>query len=160
MSMKRAPKRRANRAAVLAAILMMLPFTRLAGEDALSIYNWRTRVEDAIAHAEETGRTVLVYFAGSDWCGWCERFHREIVETDAFQRFLDDELVPVLIDFPRRREIDPEQARYNRELAERLRVSGYPTVILISTEGRVLLRTGYIEGGAEAYIERLQLALE
>gem|GEM_PF-6405213 len=32
MSMKRAPKRRANRAAVLAALLMMLPFTRLAAE--------------------------------------------------------------------------------------------------------------------------------
>ena len=56
---------------VLIAVLMMLPAPQLVGEDSLSIYTWRTRVEDAIAHADETGRTVFVYFAGSDWCGWC-----------------------------------------------------------------------------------------
>ncbi|MFN2310654.1 MAG: thioredoxin family protein [Spirochaetia bacterium] len=120
-----------------------------------SIYDWETNLEQAAVQAEQENKQILVFFAGSDWCGWCDRLIVEVIETDRFQTFLDSYVVPVLIDFPRNIPISPERQEYNQELARRFAVSGYPTVFILDSSEAMRLRTGYRQGGADSYITHL-----
>ena len=149
-------------AAVVVAVLLFfaatVPYLHAQQQD-WSIYTWETSLEQALAQAAREDKQVLVFFAGSDWCSWCDRLMVEVIETDRFQSFLDTYVVPVLIDFPRNIPISAEQQEYNRELAVRFAVSGYPTVFILDSSGGMRLRTGYRQGGADSYITHLLPAL-
>jgi hypothetical protein len=41
-------------------------------------------------------------------------------------------------------------------LAKQYKVKGFPTVIILSPEGRLVDRTGYQRGGATAYIKHIK----
>ncbi|MFP3959884.1 MAG: thioredoxin family protein [Spirochaetaceae bacterium] len=124
------------------------------------IYDWETDLEAGLEQAAEKEKHVLLYFAGSDWCGWCIRLKDEVLETRRFREFSEQNLVPVLIDFPRTRRQPEEQQEYNRELAERYEVEGFPTIYLLTPEEEVVLETGYRQGGPTNYVEHLRQALE
>ena len=99
-------------------------------------------------------------FSGSDWCGWCIKLHKEVLSQKAFLDYAKDNLVLVLIDFPRRKAQSPEEKRQNAALARQFNVRGYPTVLLISPEGKILAKTGYRRGGARAYVQYLKGVLK
>ncbi len=141
-------------AATLVALLATAPQLHAQQQD-WSIYDWETNLEQALVQARRENKQVLVFFAGSDWCGWCDRLMLEVIETERFQSFLDTYIVPVLIDFPRSIPISEEQQEYNADLARRFAVSGYPTVFILDSSGAMRLRTGYRQGGADAYITHL-----
>jgi protein disulfide-isomerase len=124
------------------------------------IYGWETDLEAAKRQAAAEDKHIFLYFAGSDWCGWCQRFKQEILDTRPFREFTEENLVPVLIDFPREREQSAEQEAYNRQLAERYGVSGFPTVYVLSPEEEVVLRTGYRQGGPASYVSHLSEAMQ
>ena len=46
--------------------------------------------------------------------------------------------------------------KQNTELAKKYGVRGYPTVLLVDSGGKVLLKTGYRPGGPAKYITHLQ----
>jgi len=124
------------------------------------IYEWETDLEAAQQQAAEEDKYVFLYFAGSDWCGWCQRFKQEILDTRPFNEYSEANLVPVLIDFPRQREQSAEQEAYNRRLFEQYGVEGFPTVFLLSPGGETVLRTGYRQGGPANYVSHLQDAVQ
>ncbi|MFP4566589.1 MAG: thioredoxin family protein [Spirochaetaceae bacterium] len=120
------------------------------------IYEWKTDLEAAGEQAAEEDKYIFLYFAGSDWCGWCRRFKQEILDTRPFEEFAEENLVPVLIDFPRQIEQSAEQEAYNRRLAERFGVQGFPTVYLLTPDEDTVLQSGYLEGGPAHYVEHLR----
>ena len=135
----------------------LLAILLIAGSaSALDIYTWNTNLEAAQAVAEVEGKDLFVYFAGSDWCGWCDRFHKEILTTSRFESYLDENFVPVLIDFPREIEQSEELEADNQVLARRLGVQGFPTIVLMDSEGNELGRLGYLPGGPNNYIAQVR----
>ena len=130
----------------------LIPVVATPAED---IYSWETDLDAALSRARELGRSVLVYFAGSDWCGWCARLHAEVIYTDLFRDFTDRSVVPVLIDFPRIRALTPERRRANEQLAARFGVRGFPTVLILDPDGSERFRTGFVAGGAGNYVAHL-----
>ncbi len=135
----------------------LLAILLIAGSaSALDIYTWNTNLEAAQAVAEVEGKDLFVYFAGSDWCGWCDRFHKEILTTSRFESYLDENFVPVLIDFPREIEQSEELKSDNQVLARRLGVQGFPTIVLMDSEGNELGRLGYLPGGPNNYIAEVR----
>jgi protein disulfide-isomerase len=135
----------------------LLAILLIAGSaSALDIYTWNTNLEAAQAVAEVEGKDLFVYFAGSDWCGWCDRFHKEILTTSRFESYLDENFVPVLIDFPREIEQSEELEADNQVLARRLGVQGFPTIVLMDSEGNELGRLGYLPGGPNNYIAEVR----
>lgn len=117
---------------------------------------WKDDFDAAVKAANDSGKHVLVDFTGSDWCGWCIRLTDEVFSQSAFKEYAGDNLVLVKVDFPRRKEIPESVMARNRELAQEFGVRGFPTIVLLDSDGEEVARTGYRRGGAEAYVKHLK----
>lgn len=117
---------------------------------------WLTNLEDAMKLSQKTGKPILVDFSGSDWCGWCIKLDREVFSQKAFKDFAKENLILVMIDFPRKSNMTPKQKKANRALSEKYNIEGFPTVLLLDGKGKVIVRTGYQDGGAKKYVEYLK----
>ncbi len=116
---------------------------------------WSTNYQESLTKAQAESKPVLLFFTGSDWCGWCKRLEQEVFEKPDFAQEMGDKMVFVFLDYPMRFKLDPATAEQNKKLKEQYQVSGYPTVVLISPEGEQLGRTGYLPGGPRAYSSHL-----
>ncbi len=121
---------------------------------------WITDYDRAAAAAAELGRPMLLDFTGSDWCGWCIKLDDEVFSKPEFTAYAKESLVLVKLDFPRKKKLPEAEKKRNAELSDLYGVRGYPTIILVDAEGNELGRTGYRQGGAEAYVGHLQKMLE
>mgnify|MGYP002777886624 FL=1 len=118
---------------------------------------WFADYDEAVKVAVAEKKDLLVDFTGSDWCGWCKRLDAEVFQHEAFYSAAEKSFVLVKLDFPRDPEVkakvpNPER---NQELSERYSIQGFPTVLLMNTEGVVFGQTGYEAGGPEAYVQHL-----
>ncbi len=117
---------------------------------------WETDFAKASARAQKEGKYLLMDFSGSDWCGWCMKLEREVFSQKAFQDYAAENLVLMLVDFPRSKPQSQELKQQNAALALKCNIQGYPTVILMDPHGKVAGETGYQPGGPEAYVEHLK----
>ncbi len=117
---------------------------------------WEDDFAKALERAQKENKHVLVDFSGSDWCGWCMKLDEEVFSKKAFKDYAKDNLVLVLLDFPRRKELPKKTREQNEELLKKYGVRGFPTVLILSPKGEEIARTGYKPGGAEAYVEHLK----
>lgn len=117
---------------------------------------WQTDFKKASETAKELGKYMLVNFSGSDWCGWCVTLETEVFSKAEFKTFAADNLVLVVLDFPRRKPQSDELKKQNRELMEKYGVQGFPTILVLSPKGELVGRTGYRPGGPEKYVEHLK----
>lgn len=135
-------------------LLLVLSFVILPAYAQEKESFWETDYDKALSLAQKTGRDLLVDFSGSDWCGWCIRLEKEVFSNKAFLKRASEDFVLVLLDFPRKKKV--ENAERNAEIRDQFNVSGYPTVLLLGKTGKPYARTGYREGGAEAYFKHLE----
>jgi protein disulfide-isomerase len=121
---------------------------------------WLTDFDQAKKEAAETKRPILMNFSGSDWCGWCIRLSGEVFSKEDFQKYAKEKLILFMADFPARKAQADELKKQNNELAKQYGVRGFPTVLILDAEGKVLARTGYRSGGVQAYVKHLDSLLE
>lgn len=127
--------------------------SKSASKDGL---NWETNLETALQKAKTENKAVLVNFTGSDWCQWCIRLSNEVFSQDEFEKYADENLILVRLDFPRSIEQSAETKMYNNQLAQRYGVQGFPTILLFNSQGKMVLQTGYQPGGAANYVNHLK----
>ena len=120
---------------------------------------WLTDLEAAKVQASREGKTVMIDFTGSDWCGWCIRLKREVFMTPEFESFAARSLVLVEIDFPKSKPLPATVQRANALLADSFRVQGYPTLVFLNSQGKEVHRGGYEPGGPTAFIQRTTRAI-
>ncbi len=137
-------------------LLLLLPLIAFAQSPAPPTLDWSSDFAAASARAKTEGKLVLLNFTGTDWCVWCHRLRDEVFLTPAFAAYAASDAVLVEVDFPRNKKLPPETEKQNKALDERYDVSGYPTVILITPDGRELGRTGYMRGGPKTFIRELR----
>ena len=118
--------------------------------------NWENNLEQAIAQAKKENKAVLVNFTGSDWCIWCKRLSSEVFQQKEFKEYADKSLVLVMLDFPRDKEQTSETQNYNRNLAQKYGIQGFPTILIFNSQGKMVAQTGYQPGGPEKYIEHIK----
>jgi len=114
---------------------------------------WQTDYTAALKQAAAENKYVLVDFSGSDWCGWCIKLDKEVFSQKEFINYAKANLICVLLDFPRGKELPKAQKDANQVLLERYQVEGFPTVLLLNPKGRAIKRTGYQPNGAVKYVE-------
>ena len=117
---------------------------------------WFTNLEKAQEVAQERNIPIFIHFTGSDWCGWCWKLEEEVYSKPIFQEYVAENMVMVTIDFPKKIQQTPEVKAYNRALATRFNIKGFPTVQLLNPDGTPIAQTGYQYGGPEKYIEHLK----
>lgn len=110
--------------------------------------DWMTDLSAAEAKAAQENKAVLVNFTGSDWCGFCIRLHKDVFSKPDFEAYTQDKFVLAEVDLPRRSKLTPEQLRTNQELCEKYNVEGFPTILVLTPEGKVL-------GGFSGYLPNL-----
>jgi protein disulfide-isomerase len=117
---------------------------------------WSQDYDKALVQAKNTGKTVLVDFSGSDWCSWCMRLEKEVFSQKAFKKYAKDNLILVLVDFPRKKHLPAGMQERNERLAQQYGIEGFPTVVLINAKGETIAQTGYQPGGAANYVNHLK----
>ncbi len=141
----------------IASILALIVMLYCSKSEAIS---WETDFEKALATAKTSGKYILLDFSGSDWCGWCIRLEKEVFSQNAFKDFAEENLVCVLVDFPRAKEQTDQLKQQNLDLARKYSVRGYPTIIILSSDGKPVGKTGYLQGGPWEYARHLKKIIE
>lgn len=139
-------------------IVAMLLFAGSYAAEAQELV-WETNVTKAMAISNETKKPLLLFFTGSDWCGWCIRLQKEVLKTPEFALWAKENVVLVELDFPRRTPQTPEIKKQNEELQMAFGIQGFPTIILANATtkgGKVNFEgigsTGYVAGGPTAWL--------
>jgi thioredoxin-related protein len=118
---------------------------------------WLTNFETAQARARSEKKLLLINFTGSDWCPPCIMLERQIFSQPEFEEYAAQHLVLLEVDFPRRKELSNEQKAANEQLAERYEIYGFPTVVVLDSNGKTLGQLGYEPGvGPKAFIAALK----
>lgn len=121
---------------------------------------WNNNLKNAIEVSKKTKKPLLLFFTGSDWCGWCIRLQKEVFKTSEFVKWANENVVLVELDFPRRTVLAPEITEQNNQLQQFFAVQGYPTVWFINAtenDGKInidkLGSTGYLAGGPKVWLD-------
>jgi protein disulfide-isomerase len=101
---------------------------------------WQTDFPAAQALARQTGRRIFMDFTGSDYCAPCQRLQKEVFSTVEFAAYAATNLVLVEVDFPAWKELPKAQQEANQALSDKFKVEGFPTLILLNSEGKELGR--------------------
>ncbi len=117
---------------------------------------WLTNYAQAQDTAKATQKLLLLDFTGSDWCGWCKKLKREVFSTPEFESYARAHLVLLEVDFPRGKKLEASQTTQNQFLAQKFGVQGFPTIVIMNGEGKVLGMLGYTPGGPSAFISALE----
>jgi protein disulfide-isomerase len=120
---------------------------------------WETNVNKAIEVSKKTKKPMLLFFTGSDWCGWCIRLQKEVLKTPEFASWAKQNVVLVELDYPRSKPQTNEIKQQNSQLQQIFSIQGYPTVhfaTVTETKGKInfnsLGNTGYVSGGPSAWL--------
>jgi thioredoxin-related protein len=118
---------------------------------------WLNDYKKARQEATATNKFLLLDFTGSDWCGWCRKFDKEIFSQPQFKDYARENLVLVEVDFPRAKPQSVELRKQNLELAQEYQVQGFPTIVVLDGSGQKLWQyDGYFPDGLDAFIAQLQ----
>lgn len=117
---------------------------------------WSDDYKAALATAAKENKKVLLDFTGSDWCGWCIKLKKETFDQPAFKDYADKNLVLVEIDYPQGKSQSPEVKKQNDSLQRQYQVDGFPTLVLLDPQGKVIKQqSGFIPGGPAGFISWL-----
>jgi thiol-disulfide isomerase/thioredoxin len=117
---------------------------------------WGTEYRAAAERAASAKRPVFLFFTGSNWCTWCKKLETEILETTLFRNYAARKLVLVKLDFPRGIPQPEWMISQNQALSKKYRITGYPTVVMLSPTGKFLASLGYAPGGPVPFVAALQ----
>ena len=137
----------------LVAAAVSLAFAAFARAESDWLHDWNKAQEEAKANH----KLLFLNFTGSDWCGWCIKLDKDVFSQPKFKDYAHDNLVLVELDFPRRKSQPTEERKQNMELAQQYEVLGFPTIVVLNSNGQKVWKfDGYFPGGPEAFIEQLQ----
>jgi len=120
---------------------------------------WTYNIEEAKQKASIEKKSIVLVFAGSDWCAPCIKLEKKIWESSQFQRLAKDSFVMLKADFPRRKknQLPKDQQKHNDQLAEKYNQSGnFPLVVVLDANGRLKGKAGYENISPIEYYKKLK----
>ena len=128
---------------------------------------WYTDLNEASKISAKTNKPLMLFFTGSDWCGWCVRLQKEVFLTKEFTKWADESVILVDVDFPKdKSKQSSELQNQNNLLARQYEVRGYPTVHFVTVSGSAgkyqyskLGQSGYMKDGPVIWTENANTIL-
>ncbi|MDH4444260.1 MAG: thioredoxin family protein [Akkermansiaceae bacterium] len=119
---------------------------------------WTTDLDKALEKAKAEKKSVLVEFTGSDWCPPCIAMRKNVFSKKEFVDAAAKKFVLVELDFPKG---DQAVADKNEPMAKKYNIEGFPTVILLTPEGKEITRFFASEfPQIDTFLEHINKALE
>jgi protein disulfide-isomerase len=117
---------------------------------------WLTSLPAAEAQAKAEHKMVLMDFTGSDWCSWCKKFKKEVLDSPEFETYAAKNVVLVEVDFPNKA-LPADLKDANAALKSKYDVHGFPTLLVLDQNGNEIGRqVGYSKGGPQPFIDKLE----
>jgi len=115
-------------------------------------------IDAAKEFAKAQDLPILLFFTGSDWCGWCTQMEQRVFSTQDWKHYAKANLVLVTLDYPKNEAlIRKEYIERNAELQRTYNVNGYPTSILLASDGQTVLnRFGGAQLDPQVFIGKLK----
>ena len=117
---------------------------------------WLTNYKQAQETAKTDKKLLLVDFTGSDWCGWCIKLDQEVFSKPEFKEYASKNLVLMEADFPRAKQLSATEQSQNEQLAQQYGIQGFPTIVVLNSDGKKVGEVGYTPGGPAAFIAALE----
>ena len=136
-------------------LLALLSLALVTSTAAFAAAGWDDDYEKALAKAKAEKKMVVLDFTGSDWCGWCMKLDKEVFSKKEFKDYAKDNLILVEVDFPQTKKLPKKTQEQNEKLQKEHSVRGYPTIIVLDSEGKKVGQLGYMEGGPTPFIAKL-----
>ncbi|MEO8425989.1 MAG: thioredoxin family protein [Verrucomicrobiota bacterium] len=136
--------------------LSLIAVFSLLGASAAEL-EWLTDLTQAKSQAKAEKKLVLMDFTGSDWCPPCKKLKKDVFSSEEFATFAKANLVLVEVDFPRTKKQSAELKKANEALSRKYDIEAYPTIIVLSPEGKQLIKdTGYDGSSAKDFVAKLE----
>jgi thioredoxin-related protein len=120
---------------------------------------WETDINKAISVSNKSKKPMLLFFTGSDWCGWCIRLQKEVLKTPEFATWAKKNVVLVELDYPRSKPQTDAIKNQNNGLQQTFGIQGFPTIYFATAKVKGgkpsytgLGSTGYVAGGPKAWL--------
>jgi thioredoxin-related protein len=140
---------------------LLLSVFLLAASTVFASDGWQTNYKTALEQAAKENKPVLLDFTGSDWCGWCIKLKTETLSQPAFKSFARKNLILVEVDFPKGKHQPDDVKAQNTELQQKFDVHGFPTLVLLDSQGKEIARNaGFLPGGPKALIAWVKQAVK
>lgn len=117
--------------------------------------SWRTNFARAKRDAEREGKPMVLFFTGSDWCGWCKKLDREVFADESFVDRAGEKFVFMKVDFPMHSDLSEGMRSQNERLKAQYNIDGYPTIIILDENQQKVIEAGYQPGGGNKYADFL-----
>ena len=101
-------------------------------------------------------------FSGSDWCAPCIKLDKLVWQTKEFTNYADKNLVLYKADFPRKKknQLSEELTIANKQLAEKYKLQSFPSVFLLSANGKILDVLTNVKQNPKSYLAKLNHYIE
>ena len=114
--------------------------------------HWIQDYNQAVTLSQQTNKPILLLFTGTGWCTYCKKIEKEVFDDAQFANMASDKYIFVKMDFsPIGKAKNSSLSQQHESLAQKNQVQGFPTVLLMDSHEKVLLKTGYRQGGAAQY---------
>ncbi len=141
---------------LLFILLLTTGTTAIAQESSLT---WHTDLGPAVEKAIAEKKPLLMFFTGSDWCGWCKRLQAEVFVRPEFEKWANENVVLMELDYPRRTAQPEQLQQQNMNILRMFGVRGYPTIWFVNPTKKEsdinfgkIGSVGYVRGGADPWI--------
>jgi thiol:disulfide interchange protein len=114
-------------------IIARVVSTKYPANGDVDLVHW-TPLHFASAMATRSHRPILYEFS-ADWCGPCHLLDRDVFMDSALAGEINDRYIAVKV-IDRQRE-EGSNAPEVQQLMQRYAVNGFPTIVIVGTDGRV-----------------------
>ncbi len=155
-----------NKATILAAAMTV--FSAIAPAHAAEVKMegaeigaWTMDYDAGANLAKENNLAIFLDFTGSDWCGWCKLMDRKVFSEPSWSAFAKDKLSLIKVDFPKGKKLPQDIRQRNRGLQQRFKVSGFPTYVILDSDGETeIARLGAGRNkSADSFIKEVEFAI-
>lgn len=117
---------------------------------------WHTNYDEAVKESKSDSKPLLLYFTGSDWCGWCTKLEDEALDTAEFADSAANKFIFVKLDYPLYVNQDIAIKDQNKQLQQKFDVRCFPTIIILDPKDNQQIGiTGYRPGGGKPFASHL-----
>jgi protein disulfide-isomerase len=145
-------KEKTMKTIALLSILFLTSLSSIAQKSAKEDLVWHTDLNKAIELSNKEHKPMMLFFTGSDWCGWCVKLQKEVFTQAEFKKWAQDNVILVEVDFPKANIQTEEVKTQNRMLQQQFAVRGYPTCWFTTADKQQDGKVNYTQIGQQGYL--------